>query len=81
MTFKIMARRDEILKTFLEHEKLKDEYKISKKDIPKTVREGLNSEVPIIRTISIIIEKLESSKSSRDIDIYNAVTNYLSLNA
>lgn len=72
-----MARKDDILQTFLEHEILKQKYKISKGERPGTVREGLTSSIPIIKTLSLIVDKLESSESVRDNDLRNLITQYL----
>lgn len=72
-----MARKDKILSSFLEHDILKSEYKIKGKDIPKTVREATNSEEPIIKTIALIVEKLEASDSISDSALHKLVTQYL----
>ena len=50
-----MARKDEILCSFLKHEMLTSKYELKKSDIPSTVREGLNSDFPIIKAIALIV--------------------------
>ncbi len=72
-----MARKDKILRSFLEHDTLKSKYEIKDKDLPKTVREAKDSEVPIIKTIALIVEKLESSNSTTDSALYTFITKYL----
>lgn len=67
-----MARKDEILKSFLEHEIIKDKYQVKPSHIPSSIREAIKSDIPIIKAIALIIENLESpqvvsEKSLRDI--------------
>ena len=76
-----MARRDKILRSFLEHEKIKSEYKISDKKLPETISEAIKSDEPIIRTVAMMVEALESSKNVNSNDLYKMVTSYLNLNA
>lgn len=76
-----MARKDEILSSFLNHDLLRSKYGLKESDIPSTLRQALLSEVPIIRTIALIVDKLESSETTRDNDLRNVVTQYLSQSA
>ena len=61
-----MARKDDILKSFLEHDILISKYEIKKNELPETVREALKSDVPIIRAIATIVENLESPQGITD---------------
>lgn len=72
-----MAKKDEIFKSFLKHEILSEKYKIASEDIPNTVREGLNSSIPIIKSIALIVENLESSQPATDTTLRNIITQYL----
>ena len=72
-----MARKDEILCSFLKHEMLNSKYELKKSDIPSTVREGLNSNSPIIKAIALIVEGLESSAPITDAALRNQITQYL----
>ena len=72
-----MARKDDILKSFLGHDLVKSKYAISKNSLPKTVREGLQSEYPIVKTISLIVSGLESSQPMTDTNLRNTVIQYL----
>jgi hypothetical protein len=54
-----MARKDDILKSFLTHELLESKYEFKKEELPTTVREALNSDKPIIKAIALIIDGLE----------------------
>ena len=72
-----MARKDDILKSFFEHELLKKEYNIKKEDLPLTVREALISEVPIIKAIAIIVEGLDGTKPVTDAVLRNQVSQFL----
>jgi hypothetical protein len=76
-----MARKDEILKSFLEHELLKSKYQIDNSDIPATVREALNSNIPIVKAIALVVDKLESTEAVRDNDLRNLITQYLNQSA
>lgn len=64
-------RNDDILKAFLSDPEIQEKYKIEAKDF-QTLRIGLNSDIPIVRTISIVIDKLENQAQS-----YNEIINYL----
>lgn len=55
-----MARKDDILKSFLTHKLLESKYEFKKEELPTTVREALNSDKPIIKAIALIIVGLES---------------------
>ena len=72
-----MARKDEILCSFLKHEMLTSKYELKESDIPSTVREGLNSESPIIKAISLIVEGLESPTPVTDAALRNQITQFL----
>ena len=72
-----MARKDDILQSFLEHDIIKDKYQIDAKDFPKTVREALTSEVPIIKAIGLVIENLEAATPTTDNALRNLITQYL----
>ena len=72
-----MARRDEILSSFLKHEMLTSKYELKESDIPLTVREGLNSDFPIIKAISLIVEGLESPIPITDAALRNQIIQFL----
>ena len=72
-----MARKDEILCSFLIHEMLTSKYELKKSDIPSTVREGLNSDSPIIKAIALIVEGLESPTPITDPVLRNQITQFL----
>lgn len=72
-----MARKDEILISFLNHELFESKYDIKKEDLPSTVSQGLVSNFPIIRAISLIIDGLEASSPLSDSVLRNQVTQYL----
>lgn len=76
-----MARKDEILKSFLKHEILKSKYGISKSSLPKTVREGMQSKDPIVKGISLIVNSVESVPSGTDAAIYTSLSQYLKIAA
>ena len=54
-----MARKDDILKSFLTHQLLESKYELNKEELPSTIREALNSDIPIIKAIALIVEGLD----------------------
>lgn len=72
-----MAKKDEILRSFLSHELLEHKYEFSKEDLPSTVREALNSDKPIIKAIALIIEGLDGTSPVTDSVLRTQVTQFL----
>ncbi len=72
-----MARKDEILSSFLKHEMLKEKYELKKSDIPSTVREALNSDKAIVKAIALIVDGLESPTQITDSALRNQITQFL----
>jgi hypothetical protein len=71
-----MARKDEILKSFISHPLIKEKYSIEA-TLPVTIREALASEEPIIKAIALIIENTETSSPQSDLALYRTVTQFL----
>jgi hypothetical protein len=72
-----MARKDDILKSFLNHELLESKYELKKTDLPSTIREALNSDKPIIKAIALIVEGLDGTSPVTDSVLRNQVTQFL----
>jgi len=72
-----MARKDDIFKSFLNHELLTTKYELQDSDIPATVREALNSAKPIIKTIALIVEGLDGTSPVTDKVLRDQVTQFL----
>lgn len=72
-----MARKDDILKSFLIHELLESKYELKKEELPSTVREALNSDIPIVKAIALIVEGLEKSPTATDNELRNSVLQFL----
>jgi hypothetical protein len=72
-----MARKDDVLKSFLNHELLESKYELKKDELPETVREALNSEKPIVKAIALIVEGLEGASPVTDSVLRNQVTQFL----
>jgi len=72
-----MARKDDILKSFLTHELLESKYELKKEELPSTVREALNSDRPIIKAIALIVEGLDGTSPVTDSVLRNQVTQFL----
>jgi hypothetical protein len=72
-----MARKDDILKSFLTHELLENKYELKKGELPNTVREALYSDKPIIKAIALIVEGLDGTSTVTDSVLRNQVTQFL----
>ncbi|MCB1115689.1 MAG: hypothetical protein KDK71_04390 [Chlamydiia bacterium] len=72
-----MARKDDILKSFLSHELLENKYELKKEELPKTVREALISDNPIVKAIALIVESLDGTSPVTDSALRNQVTQFL----
>ena len=68
-----MARKDDILMSFLEHNILKEEYHLTKKELPQKVSEALDSTKPIVKTIALIVDYLESPIPITDAALRNLI--------
>jgi hypothetical protein len=73
----LMARKDDILKSFLTHELLENKYELKKEVLPTTVREALNSDKPIVKAIALIVEGLDGTSPVTDSVLRNQVTQFL----
>lgn len=71
-----MARKDEILTAFLSHPIVEKKYNVKKENLPSTVREGVQSSVPIIKCIALIVDSLEGPPIT-DSNLRNIITTYL----
>jgi hypothetical protein len=72
-----MARKDDILKSFLHHKLLTTKYELQDSDIPATVREALNSQNPIIKAIAWIVEGLDGTSPVTDAVLRQQVIQFL----
>lgn len=72
-----MARKDDIFESFLTHELLSGKYDIKKEELPSTVREGLNFDMPIVKAIAIIVEGLDGTSPVTDSVLRNQVIQLL----
>ena len=72
-----MARKDDILKSFLTHELLESKYELNKEELPSSIREALNSDKPIIKAIALIVEELDGTSPVTDSVLRNQVTQFL----
>lgn len=72
-----MARKDDILKNFLNHDLLEKKYQLKKEKMPSNVRDGLNSDIPIVKAVALIVEGLEKSPTATDNELRNSVLHFL----
>lgn len=76
-----MARKDDIICSFLTHSLLQTKYELKETEIPTSLKQALSSQVPIIRTLALIVDKLESTEQIKDTDLRNLITQYLNQSA
>lgn len=72
-----MARKDDILKSFLTHELLEKKYQLKKEKLPSNVRDALNSDIPIVKAVALIVEGLEKSPTATENELRNSVLHFL----
>lgn len=72
-----MARKDEILISFLNHDLLIAKYGLKKEDLPSCVRLALNSDKAIVKAIALIVEGLDGNMPVTDAVLRNQVIQYL----
>jgi hypothetical protein len=72
-----MARKDDILKSFLSHELLEVKYELKREELPNTVREALNSNKPIVKAIALVVEGLDGTSAVTDSVLRNQITQFL----
>ncbi len=76
-----MARKDDILISFLEHDLLKSKYELTEGELPKTIRDAIKSQNPVIKTIALIVDNMENPTPITDSALRNLVTQYLNESA
>jgi hypothetical protein len=72
-----MARKDDILNSFLTHELIESKYELRNEQLPTTVREALNSRNPIVKAIALIVEGLDGTSPVTDPVLRNQITQFL----
>lgn len=72
--------KNKIYKKFISHELIKEKYGLEEKDIPNNITKALVSEIPIIKTIAILVDELEKNQGINDIALYNKINIYLNQN-
>lgn len=76
-----MARKDDILQSFLSHELLESKYELNSDELPNTVREALNSSDTIVKAIALIVEGLDGTAPVTDTVLRNQITQFLNSEA
>ena len=77
----MMIRKDRILQSFMKHPILKSKYMIEDAQMPNNCLEALNSDVPIIRTLGLIVEELEKKDRASDNSIHQKIRTFLNNNS
>ena len=76
-----MIRKDRILQSFMKHPILKSKYSIEDDQKPNSCLEALNSDVPIIRTLGLIVEELEGKDRASDNALHKKIRTFLNNNS
>ena len=71
-----MSKANILFKNFLSHDLILSKYRINKEKLPSNIREGLNSDIPIIRSIAEIINSKINNKGT-DKETFELVSRYL----
>lgn len=72
-----MARKDDILKSFLTHAILENKYELKQGEMPKTIREALDSDIAIVKAIALVVDALDGTSTVTDSVLRNQVTQFL----
>lgn len=72
--------KNKIFNKFISHELIKDKYQLEERDIPNNITSALVSEIPIVRTIAILVDEFENNQGINDVALYNKINIYLNQN-
>jgi hypothetical protein len=72
--------KNKIYKKFVGHKLIKEKYGLEEKDIPNNITTALVSEKPIIKTIAILVDELQSNQGINEVSLYNKINIYLQKN-
>jgi hypothetical protein len=68
---------NELLNSFLDHELLQEKYKISKKDLPNNLKDALKSDNPVVNSIAMIVQSIQSDSNITDKALKTKVSQHL----
>ncbi len=68
---------NELLNSFLDHELLQDKYKIAKKDLPNNLKDALKSDNPVVNSIAMIVQSIQSDSNITDKALKTKVSQHL----
>ena len=68
-----MAKEDEILKSFMAHPLLKEEYGLTESDLPQTIEAGMKSNIPIVLAITNIVKTIQRKQANSDNDLQRQI--------
>ena len=68
-----MAKEDEILKSFMAHPLLKEEYGLTENDLPQTIEAGMKSNIPIVLAITNIVKTIQRKQANSDNDLQRQI--------
>jgi hypothetical protein len=68
---------NELLNSFLDHELLQEKYKISKKDLPDNLKDALKSDNPVVNSIAMIVQSIQSDSNITDKALKTKVSQHL----
>lgn len=68
---------NELLNSFLDHELLKDKYKIAENDLPNNLKDALVSDYPVVNSIAMIVQTIQSDSNITDKALKTKVSQHL----
>ncbi len=68
---------NELLNSFLDHELLQEKYKIAKKDLPDNLKDALKSDNPVVNSIAMIVQSIQSDSNITDKALKTKVSQHL----
>jgi hypothetical protein len=68
---------NELLNSFLDHELLQEKYKIAKKDLPNNLKDALKSDNPVVNSIAMIVQSIQSDSNITDKALKTKVSQHL----
>lgn len=70
-------RKERIFLRLMSHSLISEKYEIGEGEIPRSLNDGMRSEITIIKTIALIISELESKDRISDQALQNKVIRHL----
>jgi len=72
-----MSRKDNVFSTFMNHALLNEKYELTDEETQVSLSVAVNSEIPIIKTIALLVTEMEAKSIPGDVSLKNIVNQYL----